>query len=116
MMIKDLCPGCGKHCYLNEARCERGIEYANTGIMPPRRPRPDGGHGKKHSEEKMKYLALDTEAKIAWNIRELAEVAYNADAPALTEGLREEDCAVLLMLLEKVKFEHKRRNRERMEG
>ena len=64
-MIKDICPGCGKHCYLNEARCERGIEYANTGVMPPRRPRPDGGHGKKHSEEKMKYLALDTEGRIA---------------------------------------------------
>ena len=115
-MIKDLCPGCGKHCYLNEARCERGIEYANTGAMPPRRPRPDGGHGKKHSEEKMKYLALDTEGRIAWNIRELANAVCNTDAPILTEGLREEDRAVLLMLLEKVKFEYKRRNRERTEG
>ncbi|MBQ7354788.1 MAG: Ig domain-containing protein [Clostridia bacterium] len=37
----------------------------------------------------------------------------DADAPVLTEGLREEDRTVLL---EKVKFEHKRRNRERMEG
>ena len=114
-MIKDLCPGCGKHCYLNEARCERGMEYAKTGVMPPRRPRPDGGHGKKHSEEKMKYLALDTEAKIVWNIRELADAACDTDTPALTEGLWEEDRAVLLMLLEKVKFEHKQRNRERME-
>ena len=115
-MIKDLCPGCGKHCYLNEARCERGMEYAKTGVMPPRRPRSDGGHGKKHSEEKMKYLVLDTEAKIAWNIRELADTACSADVPVLTEGLREEDRTVLLMLLEKVKFEYKRRSRERMEG
>ena len=115
-MIKDICPGCGKHCYLNEARCERGIEYANTGAMPPRRPRPDGEHGKKHSEEKMKYLALDTEGRITWNIRELADAFCNTDAPVLTEGLREEDRAVLLMLLEKVKFEYKRRNKERTEG
>ena len=115
-MIKDLCHGCGKHCYLNEARCERGIEYANTGVLPPRRPRPDGEHGKKHSEEKMKYLALDTEGRIAWNIRELADAVCNADASAMMEGLREEDRAVLLMLLEKVKFEYKRRNRERTEG
>jgi len=115
-MIKDLCPGCGKHCYLNEARCERGAEYATMGVMPPRRPRTDGGHGKKHSEEKMKYLAPDTEGRIAWIIRELADAVCNADATALTEGLREEDRAVLLMLLEKVKFEYKRSNRERTEG
>ena len=115
-MIKDLCPGCGKHCYLNEARCERGAEYATTGVMPPRRPRTDGEHGKNHSEEKMKYLALDTEGRIAWNIRELADAVCNADASAMMEGLREEDRAVLLMLLEKVKFEYKRRNRERTEG
>ena len=52
----------------------------------------------------MKYLALDTEGRITWNIRELADAFCNTDAPALTEGLREEDRAVLLMLLEKVKF------------
>ena len=115
-MIKEICPGCGKHCYLDEARCERGKEYANTGVMPPRRARTDGEHGKKHSEEKMKYLALDPEAKIIWNICELAGAMGNADGSVLREGLREEDRAVLLMLLEKVKFEYKRRNRERTEG
>ena len=115
-MIKDICPGCRKRCYLNEARCARGMEYANTGVMPPRRLSPDVGHGKKHSEEKMKYLALDTEGRIAWNIRELADAVCRTVAPALTEGLREEDRAALLMLLEKVKFEYKRRNRERTEG
>ena len=64
----------------------------------------------------MKYLALDTEGRIAWNIRGLADAVCNTDAPALTEGLREEDRAVLLMLLEKMKFEYKRSNRERTEG
>ena len=62
-MLNHLCPGCGKHCYLDEAKCERGIEHASTEIMPPRKPRPEGAHGKRHSEQKMKYLAMSQEDK-----------------------------------------------------
>lgn len=85
------------------------MEYASTGVMPSHRHRPDGGYGKKHSGEKTEYMALDTEDRIEWNIRELADAVSNAEVYELTEDLREEDRAVLLMLLEKVKFGYKRR-------
>ena len=115
-MIKDLCPGCGKHCYLNEARCERGIEYANTGILPPRRPRPEGVPARKHSEQKMKYLAMSRDEKLAWNLQEMgAAAAQQDDAEGLFACLREEDCTALLMLLEKVKHDWSRRAREKTE-
>ena len=108
-MLNHLCPGCGKHCYLDEAGCERGIEYASTGIMPPRKPRPEGAHGKRHSEQKMKYLAVSQEDKLIWNIKAMgAELAQQESCGAF-DCLREEDRVALLMLLEKVKHDWRRR-------
>lgn len=115
-MIKDLCPGCGKHCYLDQTRCERGIEYAETGIMPPRRPKPRGVHDAKHSEQKMKYLAMNMDEKIKANILDMSVELSKEEVPdGLFECLREDDHAALLMLLEKVKHDWRIRAKKRME-
>ena len=39
----NVCPGCGRHCELSMPSCERGEEYARTGVMPER-----GEHGGHH--------------------------------------------------------------------
>lgn len=108
-MLKHLCPCCGRHCYLDELQCERGVEYKETGVIPPRKPRPHGnGEGKKPSERKMQYLALDREGKLIWNLREMGNMIdslENADGNELFACLREEDRADLLILLEKIKHD-----------
>ena len=47
MSEKNICPGCGRHCDLNEPQCKRGEEYQRTGEMPE-------PHGKGH------YHGMDT--------------------------------------------------------
>lgn len=104
-MLKDLCPGCPHHCYLDEARCERGTELAATGVLPPRKPRPAGEHGdRKPNERKMQYRALDQTGKLVWSIRELADMLHEPEGGEAFSCLREDDRAVLLMLLEKVRL------------
>ena len=102
-MLNDMCPGCPHHCYLNEAHCERGVAYAATGVLPPRKPRPSQGD-RKPNERKMQYRALDQKGKLIWSIRELAEMLENAEEGETFSCLREDDRAALLMLLEKVRL------------
>lgn len=102
-MLKDVCPGCPHHCYLDEAHCERGVEYAATGVLPPRKPRPDHAD-RKPNERKMQYRALDQQGKLVWSIRELAEMLEESELGDLFACLREDDRASLLMLLEKVRL------------
>ena len=106
-MLKHLCPCCGRHCYLDDVRCERGTEYKETGVIPPRKPRPDENGGrKKPSEKKMQYLALDRDGRLLWNLREMGDtirVLEEAEERDLLSSLRDEDRADLLMFLEKLK-------------
>lgn len=39
---KKNCPGCSRNCELSAPHCERGAEYARTGVLPEK---PAGGHG-----------------------------------------------------------------------
>lgn len=104
-MLKDLCPGCPRHCYLDEARCERGAEYAATGILPPRNPRPAEVHdNRKPNERKEQYRTLDQRGKLVWSINELTEMLEAAADEDVFSCLREDDRAALLMLLEKVRL------------
>lgn len=116
-MLKHLCPCCNRHCYLDEPRCERGEEYAKTGVIPPRKPKPEGGQGKKpHTEMKKIYRSLDQDSKLVWMLRRMGNTTDNLAWDAQSEPdegsreknselfacLREEDKKDLLMLLEKV--------------
>lgn len=106
-MLKDLCPGCPHHCYLDEPHCERGAVFAATGTLPPRKPRPDGGQGHKPpNERKVQYRALDQQGKLIWSIRELNDMLKDEE-DGLFSCLREDDRAALLMLLEKVRLSHR---------
>lgn len=114
-MIKHLCPCCGRHCYLDEVQCERGAEYRETGVIPPRKPRPEGNsEGKRTSEKKMQYLALDRDGKLMWNLREMGDTIRVLEAAGecdLLFSLRDEDRADLLMLLEKLKHSWHHKNK-----
>ena len=106
-MLKDLCPGCPHHCYLDEPHCERGAVCAATSTLPPRKPRPDGGQGHKlPNERKAQYRALDQQGQLIWSIRELNDMLKDAE-DGLFSCLREDDRAALLMLLEKVRLSHR---------
>ena len=111
-MIKDMCPGCGRHCYLDAVGCPRGEDYAKTGIMPPRVKRSEGhAGGKRPSEKKMQYLALDCEGKLIWNIREMAGmIPEHWEDGKLFDCLWDEDREALRMLLEKVKHDWNHRS------
>lgn len=109
-MLNHLCPCCGRHCYLDTPQCERGMEYAKTGVIPPRVKKPEGTPGAKQMPEKKRlYLAMDREGKLAYNLKEMGKTVHLAEETAQNEdlfaSLREEDRADLLMLLEKVKHD-----------
>lgn len=114
-MIKHLCPCCGRHCYLDDVQCDRGAEYKETGVIPPRKPRPDGNcERKKPSEKKMQYMALDRDGKLLWNLREIGDTIRTLEEAVgedLFFSLRDEDRADLLMLLEKLKHSLHHKNR-----
>ena len=99
-MLNHLCPCCGRHCYLDELQCERGVIYKETGEIPPRKPKIGAnGEVRKPPEKKLKYLALSRDEKILWNVKEISE---NGNSLELLDCLREDDCASLLILLEKI--------------
>lgn len=50
MAEKKICPGCGRHCNLNEPCCEKGEEYLRSGKLPARQE----GEGHRH-EKRMQY-------------------------------------------------------------
>lgn len=77
--MNEVCPGCGRHCALNDLHCERGKEYVRTGVMPARNACEEGGHGshgshggRRHAEQGAAYRELPLESKLAVSIRELA--------------------------------------------
>lgn len=75
VMLKHLCPCCGRHCYLSEPHCERGAEYKETGVIPPRREKSDRTRTSdtKKSEYKKKYHILDQDNKLIWNLRDMGQ-------------------------------------------
>lgn len=116
-MLKHLCPCCNRHCYLDDVQCERGEQYAATGVIPPRKPKPEGSQEKKpHSEMKKIYRSLDQDSKLVWMLRRMGSTAQALAWDAQCEPdemsqkensklfacLRAEDRKDLLMLLEKV--------------
>lgn len=102
-MLKHLCPCCGRHCYLDEPQCERGIIYRETGEVPPRKPKVGAnGEIRKTPEKKLKYLSLSRDEKILWNLQELGNNIAGDESLFLLDCLREDDRAALLMLLEKI--------------
>lgn len=92
-MLKHLCPCCGRHCYLEHPNCERGAEYAKTGVIPPRIHKPDGDRdAKKPAEHKKRYHTLDQENKLIWNIRDMGHIIR-----ALSEGKASQSRILILL-------------------
>lgn len=102
-MLIHLCPCCGRHCYLDEPQCERGIIYRETGEVPPRKPKVGtNGETRKPSEKKLKYLSLSRDEKILWNLQELGNNIEGDNSLFLLDCFREDDRTALLTLLEKI--------------
>lgn len=63
MSEKRVCPGCGRHCSLEEPRCGRGEEYLRTGELPQLGHKKDtcrgsyGGH--RHASDINDLLVYD---------------------------------------------------------
>lgn len=78
MTENKFCPCCGRHCDLNEPHCERGKEYARTGIIP------EGGHKHEHGDahhikhqnicKNANYDNMDTNNKLIINLRNLGHM------------------------------------------
>ncbi|MGN1250204.1 MAG: MarR family winged helix-turn-helix transcriptional regulator [Candidatus Spyradocola sp.] len=67
------CPCCGRHCPMDDLHCGRGQEYARTGVIPPRDPNREHGHGgHRHGEGWLqRYQAQDTQGRLIWNLRDV---------------------------------------------
>ena len=70
MSEKNICPGCGRHCDLNDPHCGRGEEYRRTGKIPEQ-------HNEKEHRYKMRmahYQATDINDKLIMNLRDLGHI------------------------------------------
>lgn len=70
MSEKNICPGCGRQCDLNEPHCGRGEEYCRTGKMPERQH----GQGHHHERRMAHYHAADRNDKLIINLRDLGHM------------------------------------------
>lgn len=70
MKENNICPGCGKHCNLDEPHCGRGKEYRRTGKIPEK------WHEKKHFHETRMahYYTVDMNEKLIINLRDLNHI------------------------------------------
>ena len=70
MAEKRFCPGCGRHCDLNEPHCETGAEYLRTGKLP------EHAHGDKpHRERRMdRYQDANRNDKLVMNLRDISHL------------------------------------------
>lgn len=112
-MVKYLCPCCGRHCYLDEPQCERGIEYVKTGVIPPRKQHKDGN--RKPSEQKKLYRAMNQNDKLKYNLQEMSRTLETVPLEDAFACLREEDRVDLLMLLEKIRHDWRHRLNDKQE-
>jgi len=75
MTEENICPGCGRHCDLNEPHCGRGEEYRRTREMPEKR------HGKEQ-HDRMRiahYHAADMDDRLIINLRGLGHMMRKLD-------------------------------------
>lgn len=70
MFEENICPGCGRHCDLNEPHCGRGEEYRRTGEMQEKRQGKEH-HGKMRMAH---YHAADINDKLIINLRDLGHI------------------------------------------
>lgn len=107
---KNVCPGCGRHCDLTMPSCERGEEYARTGVMPERKAGEHGGHGPHghppHGDIRQEplYKADSTEGKLMAMLGLLGHIAHHIGGERAAEAfsaLEAPEREELLSLLEK---------------
>lgn len=70
MAEKKVCPGCGRHCSLENLHCGKGEEYLRTGELPHAAPKKDTCRAS-HSEH---FHALSTNDRLIHNLRDLAHI------------------------------------------
>ena len=70
MLEKNICPGCGRHCDLNEPHCSIGEEYRRTGVIPKQRR----GRKRDHEMRMEHYHAADINDKLIINLRDLGHI------------------------------------------
>lgn len=73
MSEKNICPGCGRHCDLNDPHCGRGEEYLRTGKIPERQKE------KRHCHEMRMahYSSQDINDKLIINLRDLSHIMHS---------------------------------------
>lgn len=69
MSEQNICPGCGRHCDLNEPQCKRGEEYRRTGEMPE--PQGEGHH---HGMSMAHCHDTDMNDRLIINLRDLSHI------------------------------------------
>ena len=106
-MANKLCPCCGRRCYLDEVKCERGREYLQTGVIPPRKPKPGHGTDGNKPNPHRQYMKLTVEEKLVVTVKDLVEMMNNLpqeiNETQVFDCLRDDDKQEVLMFMEKIK-------------
>ena len=64
---KKLCPGCGRHCDLSTPHCDKGREFAKTGVLPEYNHKKEEHHGMRM----LHYHSEDINDKLIINLRNI---------------------------------------------
>lgn len=70
MLENKTCPGCGRHCSLNDLSCERGQEYLRTGKLPER----NHGSGHHQGSRMEEYQRGGIDDKLIMNLRDISHM------------------------------------------
>lgn len=72
MTESRVCPGCGRHCDLNEPHCKTGEEYLRTGKLPER------GHvDKSHRGGRMgRHQSADMNDRLVMSLRDVSHLMH----------------------------------------
>ncbi|MGN1343914.1 MAG: MarR family winged helix-turn-helix transcriptional regulator [Traorella sp.] len=75
-MSENVCPCCGRHCNVDDLHCDRGREYARTGVIPERKDHEGRHHeGKHHHRKDLKDM--NETMKLVHNFREICHVIHH---------------------------------------
>lgn len=70
MEDNTICPGCGRHCDLDEPHCGKGEEYRRTGTMAGQRQEEQHFHRTRMEH----YHAADMDERLIINLRDLSHI------------------------------------------
>ena len=111
---ENVCPGCSRHCPMNDVRCKRGARYfAGIGDMKMKSSDTKGDPPGKLTSKKCKWERYVAEGNLLWQLLHISRHLKRLLRSGIPEGrllsvLNEEERDHLESILNKIDLEIKR--------